>query len=594
LLLSVGRVELARLSIAEVLQMDSDNATARGLESIIALVNNDREQALQIAKKAVMADSASSVARIALSYALQANFKIDLALFNLQESAIISPGNALLQARIAELELARGKPNQAMSAARRAVALNPDLSYPNTVLGFNYLIAVELASAISAFQQAIILDSSDPLPRLGLGLAKIRRGDLADGTLDIEIAAGLSPNNPLIRTYLGKSYYDQKKAKRAANEYEIAKILDPKDPSAWFYHAIQKQTENRPIEALGDLQEAIKLNDNRLIYRSKQLVESDLAARNAALGRVFFNLGFRQRALVEGWNSIGNDFQDYSGHRFLADSYTSLPRHEVAQASELLQSQLLQPINSSPVSPLSSAIFSIQSQVDGSASESNRSLLLIDSNGPTKASFNEFRPLFNRDKISLFSSVVMGNQDTLGDEVVISGINNNLSFSLGQSHFQSSGFRNNSDTQNDVYNVYLQNRLTASTRIVAEYRYLQAEQGDLRQRFDGDFVNDLRTNIEAHIARLGFHHAWSPGHALSGSFAYVDSDSSLNRTIAQRPFFNNIQNQDYILEFQNSFRGNGYGITAGVGYYNREQNRKTVGTVGGEALSSQKEKNING
>ena len=42
---------------------------------------------------------------------------------------------------------------------------------------------------------------------------------------------------------------------------------------------------------------------------------------------------------------------DYSGHRFLADTYSALPRYDVARVSELLQAQLLQPINITPVQP---------------------------------------------------------------------------------------------------------------------------------------------------------------------------------------------------------------------------------------------------
>ncbi|MEE9397127.1 MAG: FecR domain-containing protein [Methylococcales bacterium] len=593
LLLSMGRVDQARLSLANVTQTHPDNSTAQALESIIELVNNDKKSALRLARKAVANNSTSSVARIALSYALQANFNIELAIVNLEEAATLSPNNSLIQARIAELELARGQTNHALIAARRAAILNPNLSYAQTVLGFSYLIKVDLPSAISAFQQAIALDSSDPLPRLGLGLSKIRKGDLDGGTLEIEIAAGLNPNNPLIRTYLGKSYYDQKKGNLAANEYEVAKELDPKDPTSWFFQAIQKQTENRPIDALSDLQKAIKLNDNRLINRSRQLIESDLAASNAALGRIFFNLDFQQRALVEGWNSIGNNFLDYSGHRFLADSYSSLPRHEIAQASELLQSQLLQPINSAPVSSSSPSTFSIQSQTVTSASDNNRSLVLIDTNGPAEASLNEFRPLFNRNKISLFSSGVVGNQDTLGDEVVISGIKDNFSFSLGQSHIQTKGFRNNNDAKNDAYNIYLQNKLTDDTHIVAEYRYLKTEQGDLQQRFNGDFASDLRQNLQAHLGRFGFHHAWSEQHALSGSFVYVDSNSVVQRILESNSIDTKINNQDFNIELQDSFRTNGFSVTSGFGYYNRDQNRIITAPIRKSQLH-QKESNYNG
>ena len=45
------------------------------------------------------------------------------------------------------------------------------------------------------------------------------------------------------------------------------------------------------------MQKAIELNDNRAVYRSRQLLDSDLAARSASLARIYSDLGFQQLAL---------------------------------------------------------------------------------------------------------------------------------------------------------------------------------------------------------------------------------------------------------------------------------------------------------
>ena len=63
---------------------------------------------------------------------------------------------------------------------------------------------------------------------------------------------------------------------------------------------------NRPVEALQDLQKSIELNDNRAVYRSRLLLDEDLAARSATLGRIYTDLGFQQLALVEGWKSLND------------------------------------------------------------------------------------------------------------------------------------------------------------------------------------------------------------------------------------------------------------------------------------------------
>ncbi len=241
--------------------------------------------------------------------------------------------------------------DEALEAAKKAVALDPNLSRTRTVLGFAYLTQVNTTEAKAAFEKAIEFDQADYLPRLGLGLAKIREGDLQEGRREIEIAASLDPNNSIVRSYLGKAYFEEKRGPRDEREYAIAKELDPKDPTPWFYDAIAKQTTNRPVEALHDIQKAIELNDNRAVYRSSLQLDSDLAARSASLGRIYSDLGFQQLALVEGWKSVNTDPTNFSAHRFLADSYSVLPRHEIARVSELLQSQLLQPLNMTPIQP---------------------------------------------------------------------------------------------------------------------------------------------------------------------------------------------------------------------------------------------------
>ncbi|HEX9595705.1 MAG TPA: tetratricopeptide repeat protein, partial [Anaerolineales bacterium] len=342
LLLSVGRIEEAQADVEKALRLDPRHSPAFAVRSVIALAQNETAEALRLARTAVELDPPSAAAKVALSYAQQADFDLKGALATLQEAVKLAPENALAWARLAELWLSLGNLDKALKAAQKAVKLHPNLARTQTVLGFAYLTQIKTRDAKKAFEQAIQLDQADPLPRLGLGLAKIREGGLESGREEIEIAVSLDPNNSLARSYLGKAYYEEKRDPLARDQLAIAKELDPKDPTPWFYDAIRKQSLNRPVEALQDLQKSIELNDNRAVYRSRLLLDSDLAARGAALGRIYNELGFQQLALAEAWQSLSVDPANYSAHRFLADSYAALPRHEIARVSELLQSQLLQ------------------------------------------------------------------------------------------------------------------------------------------------------------------------------------------------------------------------------------------------------------
>jgi len=513
LLLSVGRVAEAKKEINQSLNLAPYNSDALALKSIIAVVQNSKKEALDLAMTAVKESPESATSHIALSYALQANFNLQEALSVVEKAVNLDPQNSLAHARLAELWLSSGYLNKALKAAKAGAEISPELSRTQTVLGFTYLTQLKLKNSINSFNRAIDLDQADPLPRLGLGIAKIRKGKLREGRQEIEIAASLDPGSSLIRSYLGKSYFDEKRSMKSADQFTMARELDPFDPTHFFYDSILKQSLNRPVEALHDIQKSIELNDNRAVYRSKLLLDEDLAARSASLARIYNNLGFEHLALVEGWKSVNIDPGEYSAHRFLADSYAALPRHEIARVSEMLQSQLLQPINITPVQP----------QLE----ESNLSIL--DNAGPGSLSFNEFNPLFNRNRVSLQASGIVGEHKTSGDELVVSGVYDNVSVSFGQFFYETEGYRNNNDLKQDIYNVFFQSSLSHKTSILTEFRSTDTEKGDLTLNFDPeDFIPSKREDKDSKSFRVGLKHSLTPHSDIIAAITYKDSDNTLN------------------------------------------------------------------
>ena len=194
----------------------------------------------------------------------------------------------------------------------------------------------------------------------------------------------------------------------------------------------------------------------------------------------------------------------------LADSYAALPRHEVARVSEFLQSQLLQPINIIPVQP----------------QLAERNLFILSGAGPAEPSLNEFNPLFNRNRFALLASGVVGGNNTLGDELVHSGVWENLSYSLGQFHYETDGFRKNNDLRQDLYSGFTQMSLSHKTSIQAELRYRDEAKGDLGLRFDPkNFNPNLRQTLQAMSIRLGFHHTFTPHSDIIASAIYRDAEA---------------------------------------------------------------------
>jgi tetratricopeptide (TPR) repeat protein len=562
LLLSLGRVDQAQPDIDRALALDPADGTAYALRSIIALVRNETDKALSLAGKGAKLAPKSSVPRIALSYAYQAQFDIQQARDSASQAVSISPEDALAWARLSELELSLGELDKALAAARQAASLDPDIARTQTILGFTHLTEVDIDEAKTAFQKAIALDQAAPLPRLGLGLATIRAGDLDDGVRELEIAASLDPKNSLIRSYLGKGYYDQKREKLAATEFEMAKRLDPKDPTPHFYDAILKQTTNRPVEALRDLQKSIELNNNRAVYRSRLLLDGDLAARSASLGRIYNDLGFQQLGLLEGWKSVNTDPSNYSAHRLLADNYAVLPRHEIARVSELLQSQLLQPINITPVQP--------------QLGESH--LLILEGTGPADPSFNEFNPFFVRNRLALQVSGAYGNNHTWGDELTQSGLWNKFSYSLGQFHFETDGFRKNNTIDEDLYNVFTQANISPQTSVQAEFRYSDQQFGDLPLRIVPAPDPFRKHEIKTKIFRVGGRYAFTPQSEVIGSFIYRDLDGNIGPSSLAFDFqFNipSIEEDGYLAEAQYLFHSEKIKITSGIGHFDEDKNTIT-------------------
>jgi tetratricopeptide (TPR) repeat protein len=571
-LLAVGRVDQAGTAIEQALRLDSKYSGAYALESIIAVVQNEKEKALSSAKKAVEVGPNSATARIAMSYAQQASFDLVGARKSVEAAVKLDPNNALAWARLAELWSSFGNLDKALDAAKKAVELDPKLSRTQMVLGFAYLTQVKIKESKTAFKKAIELDQADPLSRLGLGLAKIRDGDLKAGASEIEIAASLDPNNSIIRSYLGKTYYAEKRTDLDGREYAIAKELDPNDPTPWFYDAIAKQTTNRPVEALRDLQKAIELNNNRAVYRSKLLLDSDLAARSSSLARIYNNLGFQQRGLVEGWSSVNTDPSNFSAHRLLADSYAALPRHEIARVSELLQSQLLQPINITPIQP--------------ALAESN--LFLISAGGPAGLSFNEFNPLFNRNQAALQASGLVAENETWSGEGIVSGIYNKLSMSAGYSHFETDGWRDNADQNDDIANIFAQYELFYKTSIQAEYRYRDIDRGDTRLSFfEDDFQPNLEQEEKTRTFRMGFRQAFTPASVMIGNFALQDADPGFNDFVLidpsiiglPQPPLESVNKFDtdedsYGGELQYLWRSRHFNMVSGAGYFNIDSDSK--------------------
>lgn len=562
LLLEVGRVEEARAGVEAMLSRAPGNADALALRSVIRVAQNETEPALADGRRAVELAPRSAPARIALSYAQQAALDLEAARATMEEAVAAHPGDALARARLAEILMTQGYRSEAERSARAAAELAPNLGRAQTVLGFAALVRQDPGEAQAAFERAVRLEPADPQPRLGLGLALIRQGRLEAGRNEIEVAAGLDTGNALVRSYLGRGYDEERRDDRAAGQYEIAKQLDPNDPTPFLFEGLRLRAANQPVGALAEIQRSIELNDNRAPFRSRLLLNEDLAARGAGLGRIFRDLGFERLGLPVGSASLAADPGSASVERFLSDLYGQQERHEIARSSALLRSQLLQPITIDPVQP----------------SLSTTDLEILPGALPSEAGFNEYGALFERDQIRLNAAGIVGNLDTRADELTLSGIVGRAAFSAGQFHYQSDGYRENNDVEYDIYTLFGQAALTDTLSLQAELRSRRSEQGDLAQNFDpDDFSRDSRTDIDQDTARVGLRYSPTPRVDLLASVIVSDRESSQIQAEDEFTFTDDIKQTGSDTQVQGIYRGDLFNVTAGGGFASiRQRNVATI------------------
>lgn len=515
LLLTVGRIAEAQADIDQVLAAEPTSSVAWVMRSIIAVTHGRAQLALESAQKAVQADEKSVPAHLALSYAHQAKFDLDRALAAATTATEKNEDSALAWARVAELQLMHGRLKEALFAAQLAERINPNSTQAKTVLGFASLTKLQFKSAATAFDGAIRLDPAAPLPRLGLGLVKIREGDLAGGRAQIEIATSLDPRASSLRSYVGKAYYEEHRDALAAQQFNFAKELDPNDPTPWFYNAFLLQAQKRPGAALTELQKSMELNDNRGVYRSRLLLDDDLAVRGVSLARAYQTLGFEQSAIAEGTRALAESPGNASAHQLLADAYTNRPRHETARVSELLQAQLLQPLNIEPPRPRLGEV----------------NLLPFEGGALAAPGLNEYAPLFERPRISLDIDGLAGPDNTRGSEIAASVVSSRGVLSVGQFKYASDGIRENNDSDQTVKTVFGQYRVNSQLSVQAEYRDKKSEFGDMLIRFDPEvFSADQRRTITEPSWLLGLRYEPAPEQVLvvAVTRSVVRDDSKYN------------------------------------------------------------------
>lgn len=293
-------------------------AAAASTLSLVRLAQGNGDAARELSSVAAQLDPNSSVARFSRSLALQDKGDLDGALAAVEGG---NPNDATLTARRAEVLFMFGR----VVEAKAILEAMPNRSwYAETVYGFVLMGDRSFDEAEAAFTRAAESEPGAGLPQMGLGLIAVNNGDLAAGRARFERAAVLEPSRSLYRSYLAKAYFEDDTYAPAEPEYERAIELDPNDPTPHLYRSFMRLAENRPVEALHDIETARDLSQKRDVFRSKFLLDEDSAVQSASLARVYRELGFSQRGRIEAISAIYDDYRNSSAHRLLSETADSV------------------------------------------------------------------------------------------------------------------------------------------------------------------------------------------------------------------------------------------------------------------------------
>ncbi len=343
--MSVGNIEAARGSLEAALREDPRNLRALVLSSTVELIQNNKERARLIAQEAIDNHPGSVAANIAAGETAQAYFDLRTALYHYERALSVDPDDLRALVDRARVLFGSGRNVESAKDAESALSLYPQDAQALSLAGFLRLADGDLDAAQSYFEQAIENNPELGEPHLGLSILLFKQKETEEGLWEMLAATLLEPKLALFQSYLGKAYYQLRRFPESLSALETAKLLDSRDPTPWLYTSIILRDLNRPVEALGELDQAIARNDNRAVYRSRLLLDRDQATKNISLAEVYTKLGFESRGVHEALNSLNADLTNSSAHLLLADLYSRVPDRTAAQTSEFLQHLIFAPVN---------------------------------------------------------------------------------------------------------------------------------------------------------------------------------------------------------------------------------------------------------
>ena len=451
---------------------------------------------------------------LAESYYRQSRANLTGALEAARKATTLSATFGPAWARLGELEFSFGRTRAALAALEKALERAPRDAPSLALKGFVLAAQNHTQDAIDWFNRAIEADSSVGNAWLGRGLCRIRTGQRNAGLEDLLIAAALEPQRALLRSYLGKAFQQDGRAGLAAKELGRAAALDPNDPTSWLYRALLDGERNLINDAVEDLRKSKELNDNRNVYRSRLLLDQDLAVRGANLARFYEDAGLHEVGVREAERAVEADYSNYSAHLFLRETYEAMRdfsfedvRYDNAANGEALISRILAPVGAGGLSSM--------------------------------VSQQEYSRLLNSDGVGLSSLTRYSSDGGWLEQGTQYGVQGNIEYAIEGSYMLKPGDFPN--TASSVWDAALRAKAQVApedTLYVGVEAY-RIRAGASTRRYDPslDVSNYQFDDRTMPVAQAGYRHEWSPGNQTLIQVGREESNGG-DSGAGNHPFFN--------------------------------------------------------
>jgi tetratricopeptide (TPR) repeat protein len=218
------------------------------------------DRALADAKEAIGTAPQLGEAHLALAFVQEAGF-LDFPNANeeYERALAIAPGNVRVLGRYSMFASAMGRPDDGVTTARHAVALDPLNPFAHAELGETLLYARRYDESIAAFQDALALYPELPFASEHRGLAYYALGKFQEARSSCDVAhPGTDGQMCLAISY-------QKLKQRADAEAALARIRTSSGDTKAYVYAVIFAQWGETVEALRSLETAVRLRDPNVV-----------------------------------------------------------------------------------------------------------------------------------------------------------------------------------------------------------------------------------------------------------------------------------------------------------------------------------------